>query len=84
MINTLSTPIIADSPSFSTRIANVSLTPALTHAGSAARRAVAGLAFAGVLGASSELLGPAGLTVSCALALLAIAAKFSAAMRHQA
>ncbi len=84
MINTLSAPIIADSPPLSDLIADGSLAPALTNAGSAVGRAAASLAFVGVLGATSELLGPAGLTVTCVLALFAIGAKFSAAMRHQA
>ncbi len=76
---TLSTPI-DDSPLASTlqRSRNQ-----LTHAESAIGRAATGLAFVGVLGATSELLGPAGLTVTCVLALLAIGAKFSAALRHQ-
>ena len=83
MIHALSTPI-ADSPPLSTPIADGVPAPALTSAGRAIGRAATGLAFAGVLGATSELLGPAGLTVTCILALLVIGARFFAAMRRQA
>ncbi len=83
MINTLSTPI-ADSPFLSTPTADSPLASTLdrsrTHfnnAGSALGRAVSGFAFVGVLAASTELLGPAGLIISSALAMLAIGVKFS-------
>ncbi len=84
MINTLSTPIvdslIADSPIAPTL--NCSR-DRINSAGSALGRAVSGFAFVGVLAATNALLGPAGLTVSCTLAILAIGVKFSNAARRR-
>ncbi len=79
MLNTLSTQI-ADNP----------LAPPLDrgrdflhNAGSAFRRAVSGFAFVGALGVTSTLLGPSGLPVACALAMLAIGLEFLTVLRRR-
>ncbi len=77
MLNKLSTPI-ADGP--------LALPPgrgSLHSAGNAFRRAVSGFAFVGALGATSALLGPSGLPVACALAMLAIGLEFLTALRRR-
>lgn len=85
MIQTLSTPMTLSTP-----IADNPVAPTfhnsrdrLYGAGSALGRAVTGFAFIGVLAATSELLGPAGLAVTSILAALAIGAKFSTAARRR-
>ncbi len=74
----------------SSSIADDPLTPAFSRgrdrlhsAGSALGRAATGLVFVGALGATSTLLGPAGPTLTCALATLAIGMRFLVTARRR-